>query len=321
MKWVRFAIASVALAVFIVAAWWLQWQRQQRQAWQLVERALRFHERWTVTGEIRWGVRETDGGWRERAATLTLNGQKLTVRAGDEQLVCSMAGCRVARKDIPVKIAPVSGVRYEGLPDRLTLLRRNYWAVPEGMTVVAGYVGQTVRLLPRHAGVYQRRLAINLKTGMVLWQEVVDHDGTVLSRMEWKRVQYRKRAQFVSPIALVKGLTKGGLLSKPLTEGLLKGFVAESELSSRCECCACGTTVKAMRCTDGATELAVYLLDDAHKEHGCPYCRIPEGKPRYAQIGATTIVVVCEPHPLVIVGEVHPGVLMAAAKEMAKKLE
>jgi hypothetical protein len=71
--------------------------------------------------------------------------------------------------------------------------------------------------------------------------------------------------------------------------------------------------------TDGAADVAIYLLEHPQRQRGCPYCRLPRRTPYYTRIGALTTVAVGEPQPIVVIGDAPAHTLMAIADIVLRK--
>ncbi|MFA0751245.1 MAG: hypothetical protein SLRJCFUN_001648 [Candidatus Fervidibacter sp.] len=311
MKWRRFAIASGILAFLVLAGWWWQGQVRQGEAWGLVRKALQFQQEWVVTGQARWAFRDMQGRWVERQGRISFSGQTLQVHGQGAELVCHLAGCQVVAKGTAfLRVMPVSVQRLSHVPDRWTLLRRSYRAKLEEAAEVAGRLVQWVRLTPRSQNAFARRLAIEPKTGMVLAQEILDRDGTVLSRWEWTRVEALRRCHFQLPRSRDR--------EQGTRERQMNGFVPVQRLKVRCACCSCGMTMHVIHATDGVADVAVYLPEGTTKEHACPYCRLPQGLSRCTRLGAMTIVVLTRPRPVVVIGDAPPETLLKIAQPFAR---
>jgi negative regulator of sigma E activity len=316
MKWRRFAIASGILALVVLAGWWWQGQIRQREAWDLVHKALRFQERWLVTGQVRWAFRDIQGRWVERQGRISLAGQTLQVHGQGAELVCRLAGCQLVTKGMTsLRIVPVSAQRLPHAPDRWSLLRRSYRARLGEASEVAGRFVQWVQLAPRSPNAFARRLAIEPKTGMVLAQEVLDCDGTVLSRWEWVKVSGKHRSHFRLPTSRQEneGLRKG------ISQWRVDGFVPVQRVTARCECCSCGMTMQIIHATDGMADVAIYLPTGTPQEHGCPCCQFPQGAPRATRLGAMTVVVISVPRPIVVIGDAPSETLLRLAQQIAQR--
>lgn len=313
MKWRRFAIASGILAFLVLVGWWWQGQVRQGEAWGLVRKALQFQQRWVVTGQARWAFCDMQGRWVERQGRISLSGQTFQVHGQGAELVCHLAGCQViAKGTASLRVMPVSVQRLSHVPDRWTLSRRFYRARLEEAAEVAGRLVQWVRLTPRSQNAFARRLAIDPKTGMVLAQEILERDGTVLSRWEWTRVDALRRCHFQLP------LSRGQRTEGAEQEGQIGGFVPIQKMTIRCACCPCGMTMQAFHVTDGVADVAIYLPEGTAKEHGCPYCRLPQGISRCTRLGAVTVVVLTRPRPIVVIGDAPPETLLKIAQPFTR---
>ncbi|MER3501937.1 MAG: hypothetical protein IMHGJWDQ_001576 [Candidatus Fervidibacter sp.] len=315
-----FELFSILLGVLIILVGLGVWggisaQRweytRQRQARDLLQKGWQFHRQWTLVGTIRWSLRTPNGGWVEQVGEIIQTGTGLAVRSDGRELLCAFSGCQVARTDMPVKVAPLGQRRYRPDLDRWALLLRNYAIRSEGITRIGDRLYRAIKLVPHHPTAYARRLLLDPETGMVVGQAVLDKDGTPLSMWEWLKVKEKVPNRFTLPRTDAIGVAP-----KTLFKALPQGFVAEGEVESRCKCCDCGMTAQLIHCTDGVTEISVYLLDEAHKHRGCPYCHIP-AEPKERQLGALAVVVVPKPHPVAVVGEVPLETARKLAQAMA----
>lgn len=315
MKWRRFALASAVLALLVAAGWWGQVQRNRAAAWALVHKALEFHRRWVAGGAVQWSVRLPDGRWLTQTAQISLTRRALQVRAAGVDLICQLPECRVAvRAPSQLHVAAEEANQLLNAARRWALLRCNYRAELAGTISVAGRFCQLVRLIPRRREAFERRFAIDPETGMILRQEVIDRDGTVLSSVQWRKVQEQRRQPHPA-VAASQRVTRLPRWAATLPYG----FVVAQVLRSRCTCCPCGMAAQVIHATDGAADVAIYLLEHPQRQRGCPYCRLPRRTPYYTRIGALTTVAVGEPQPIVVIGDAPAHTLMAIADIVLRK--